>query len=137
MMAKRVIAAGVCGVVSAFIVVALIEGVAHAVYAPAVMPDLSAPEAMAAYIRSMPIGAFLFVLAAYLLATVAGGFVAAAVARRHAMPFAIVVGVLILAASVANFVALPHPAWFVVATFIGVPLAAWITGRAARRWAPA
>jgi hypothetical protein len=136
MTAKRVIAAGVCGVVSAFLVVALVEGVAHAVYAPAVMPDLSVPGAMEAFIATMPLGAFLFVLAAYLLATIAGGVVASAIARRHAMAFAIVVGVLILAASIANFVALPHPVWFVMATLVGVPLTAWLTGRTARRWAP-
>jgi hypothetical protein len=124
-------------VVSAFIVVALVEGMAHAIYAPAVMPDLSVPGAMEAFIATMPLGAFLCVLAAYLLATIAGGFVAAAIARRHAMVFAVVVGALILAASVANFVALPHPAWFIVVTLVSVPLAAWLTGRTARRWAPA
>jgi hypothetical protein len=53
------------------------------------------------------------------------------------MTFAVVVGTLILAASIANFIALPHPAWFVVATLVGVPVTAWLTGRTARRWAPA
>jgi hypothetical protein len=137
MTAKRVIAAGVCGVVSAFIVVAVVEGIGHAVYAPATLPDLSVPGAMEAFIAAMPLGAFLFVLAAYVLATIAGALVAVAIARRYAMPFALVVGGLILAASVMNFVVLPHPTWFVVATLVGVPIAAWLTGRTARRWAPA
>jgi hypothetical protein len=98
---------------------------------------MSDPRAVAAFMRSMPLGAFLFVLAAYLLATMAGGVLAATIARRHGMRLAIIVGALILTASVANFIALPHPAWFVVATVAGVPAAAWLTGRAARRWAPA
>jgi MFS family permease len=129
--------AGVAGAFSAFVVVAVVEGVGHAIYAPAIMPDMSDPEAVAAFIRAMPLGAFLFVLAAYLLATVAGGVIAAVLARRHGMRLAIIVGALILTASVANFVALPHPAWFVAATLVGVPAAAWLTGRAVSQRAPA
>ena len=129
--------AGVAGAFSAFVVVAVVEGIGHAIYAPAVMPDTADADAVAAFIRSMPLGAFLFVLGAYLLATIAGGVIAALLARRHGMRLAIVVGALILTASAANFVALPHPAWFVAATVIGVPVAAWLTGRAASRWAPA
>jgi hypothetical protein len=53
------------------------------------------------------------------------------------VPVTVLVGALILAASVMNFVVLPHPTWFIVATLVGVPLSAWLTGRTARRWAPA
>jgi hypothetical protein len=129
--------AGVAGAFGAFVVVAVVEGIGHAIYAPAAMPDMSDAEAVAAFVASMPLGAFLFVLAAYLLATAAGGLIAAAIARRHGMRLAIIVGALILTASVANFIALPHPAWFVAATLAGVPAAAWLTGRTASRWAPA
>jgi len=132
----RMAMAGVAGVASAFLVIAAIELVAHAVYAPSVMPDVSTPEAMAAYIASMPLGAFLFVLAAYVAGTVVGGFVGIVIARRHAMRFACLAGGLIVLASIANFVAIPHRTWFVVATLVDVPLVAWLTGRAGRAWAP-
>jgi hypothetical protein len=133
----RAALAAVAGVGSAFLVIAAIELVAHAVYAPAVMPDVRTPEAMAAYVDSMPLGAFLFVLGAYVAGTVVGGFVGTAIARRHAMRFACLAGGLILLASIANFVLVPHPTWFVVATLIDVPLAAWLTGLFGRVWAPA
>jgi len=129
--------AGVAGVGSAFLAIAAIELVAHAVYAPAVMPDVSTPKAMAAYVDSMPLGAFLFVLAAYDAGTVVGGLVGIAIARRHAMRFAVLAGGVILLASIVNFVLVPHPVWFVVATLIDVPLAAWLTGLFGRAWAPA
>lgn len=128
--------AGVAGVGSAVLVVAAIELVAHAVYAPSVMPDVSTPEKMAAYVSSMPLGAFLFVLAAYVAGTVVGGFVGTAIACRYAMRFASVAGGLILLGSIANFAVVPHPAWFVAATFVGIPLAAWLTGLAGRSLAP-
>ena len=129
--------AGVVGAVSAFVVVAVVEAIGHAVHAPATPADLATPAAMAAFVASLPVGAFLFVFAAYVLATLAGGLIAALVARRHAMRLALIVGGLILAGAAVNFVVLPHPAWFVVATLIGVPAAAWLAGRTGRRWAPA
>ena len=129
--------AGVAGAFSAFVVVAVVEAIGHAIYAPATMPDTSDPEAVAAFVRSMPIGAFLFVLAAYLSATIAGGLVAAAIAPRHAVRLAAVVGGLILLAAAVNFVAIPHPGWFIAATVVGVPLAAWLTRRVGQRWSPA
>ena len=128
--------AGVAGVGSAVLVVAAIELVAHAIYAPSVMPDVSTPEAMAAYVDSMPLGAFLLVLAGYVAGTVVGGIVGIVVARRHAMRFACLAGGMILLGAIAVFVRMPHPTWFVVATLVDIPLVAWLTGRAGRAWTP-
>ena len=128
--------AGVAGVGSAVLVVAAIELVAHAVYAPSVMPDVSTPEAMAANVDAMPLGAFLLVLAGYVAGTVVGGIVGIVVARRHAMRFACLAGGMILLGAIAVFVRMPHPTWFVVATLVDIPLVAWLTGRAGRAWTP-
>src|SRR6187431_1132432 len=99
----RMAMAGVAGVGSAVLVVAAIELVAHAVYAPRVMPDVSTPEAVAAYVDSMPLGAFLLVLAGYVAGTVVGGIVGIVVARRHAMRFAFLAGGMILLGAIAVF----------------------------------
>ena len=128
--------AGVAGVGSAVLVVAAIELVAHAIYAPSVMPDVSTPEAMAAYVDSMPLGAFLLVLAAYVAGTAVGGIAGIVIARRHAMRFACLAGGMILLGAIAVFVKMPHPTWFVVATLVDIPLVAWLTGRAGRAWTP-
>jgi pimeloyl-ACP methyl ester carboxylesterase len=129
--------AGLAGVVTGGAVVGVIEAVGHMVYAPATPADLSTREAMAAFVRTLPVGAFLFVLAAYVAGTAAGGYIATLVARRHAARFAWVVGSLILVGAVVNFFAIPHPAWFVVATMVAVPLAAFLTGRAGQALEPA
>jgi hypothetical protein len=131
------ILAGVAGVVTGGAVVALVEAVGHWTYAPATPFDPASREAMEAFIRTLPIGAFLFVLAAYLLGTAAGAVAATLVARRHAPRFAWIVGSLILAGAVVNFFAIPHPAWFVVATVVAVPLTALLAGRAAQALEPA
>jgi hypothetical protein len=44
------------------------------------------------------------------------------------------VGALMMAACIINLVLIPHPTWFMVATAVGVPAAAWITGRTTRSW---
>lgn len=133
----RMFLAGLAGVVTGGAVVGVIEAVGHMVYAPATPADLSTREAMAAFVRTLPVGAFLFVLAAYVAGTAAGGYIATLVARRHAARFAWVVGSLILVGAVVNFFAIPHPAWFVVATMVAVPLAAFLTGRAGQALEPA
>jgi hypothetical protein len=122
--------AGLAGVVAGGVVVGVVEAIGHTVHAPATPADLSTPEAMAAFVRTLPLGAFLFVLAAYVAGTVAGGLMATLVARRYAARFAWVVGSLILLGAIVNFVAIPHPAWFTVVTLVAVPVAAWLTGRA-------
>jgi len=91
---------------------------------------------MAAYVDSMPLGAFLLVLAGYVAGTVVGGIVGIVVARRHAMRFAFLAGGMILLGAIAVFVRMPHPTWFVVATLVDIPLVAWLTGRAGRAWTP-
>src|SRR5687768_768961 len=106
----RMGAAAVVGVVCAVAVIAAIELVSHAIYAPANPPDMNDPAAMAAFIQSMPLGAFLFVLGAYLAGTLSGGLVAALIARRHATRLAWIIGGVILVASAVNFLVLPHPA---------------------------
>jgi hypothetical protein len=130
----RMVGAGVAGVLAAVVVVALIEAVSHAIYAPTAAQDLSTPDAMAAFVATLPLGAFLFVLGAYVAGTFAGGIVAAAIARRRAMLFAGIVGACILLGSVINFALIPHPVWFIAATIVGVPLVAFATGRLGGTW---
>ena len=127
--ALRSVIAGVAGVVTAFAVVAIGEAIGHAVYPLPEGMDFSDPVKVRELVASMPLGAFLFVLGSWIAATFAGGFVAGAIARAKAMPLALVVGGLMMAACLANLFLIPHPTWFAVATVVGVPAAAWSTGR--------
>ena len=128
----RSVLAGVAGIVTAFIVVAIGEAIGHAVYPLPEGMDFSNPAAVRALVASMPLGAFLFVLGSWIAATFAGGLVAGAIARPRAMTLALVVGALMLATCAINLAIIPHPTWFAIATVVGVPAAAWITGRTLR-----
>ena len=120
------IAAGVAGIVIAGALVWLVEMIGHSVYPPPPGLDFANPEAMRAYIATMPIGAFLFVGGAWFIATLAGTFAACKIGDAKPMIFAIVVGGLMLIATAANLMMIPHPLWFSILGVIGILVAAWL-----------
>ncbi len=126
----RTAVATVAGLFLAFGLIAAIEVVGHALYPP---PGLNAPEPVPPppSLDGVPLGALVFVLAAWTIATFAGGFVAAKIDGVRPRLLAGIVGVVVLAASVANLAVMAHPPWFSAAALIGIPVAAWLAGRAA------
>ena len=105
---------------------------AQVAYPPPAGVDFNKPEALATYVERLPLGALLFVLAAWILATFVGGLVAGWIARRRAVIVAAVVGALVLAATIANVMLIPHPAWMVVVGVAGIAAAAYAAGRIMR-----
>jgi predicted acyltransferase len=75
----------------------------------------------------------LVVLVGWILAPFAGGLVASRVAARSRRQYAWVIAGVLLAATLANLRAVPHPAWMVVGGLIGVPAAGWLAARLAPR----
>ena len=122
-MARKLLAL-LAGVLTAIIVIGIIEYIAHLLYAPTVPPDRSNPEAMRAFIAAMPAGAFLLILLAYAAGTFVGGVVAGRIARSTAWRHAGSIGGLILLFALMNIVVLPHPLWFTVSAIIVMPLMA-------------
>ena len=82
------------------------------------VPNITEPEAFAAFIETLPIGAFLFLLFAHSLGTLISAF-SATLISGHSRPVpAIVVGVLMLSAGVINLISIPHPVWFQISEVI-------------------
>ncbi len=126
--------ATLAGIVVAVLMIGTVQYISHKLFAPAVMPDMSDPAAVRAFVMSMPIGAFLMVLFSYMLGAFVGGMVAVRVAARvspHTKPMvcAGIVGGFVLAASLMNVVMIPHPIWFVVALVVAIPASAWLVLR--------
>jgi hypothetical protein len=113
----RLFLAAVTGVVTAFVIVAGVEALGHALYPPPPGLDLTDSARFAEYVRSIPVEAMLFVIIAWFSGTLGGGLVAIIVARRRAALLAGIVAGLLLAGAVVNLVAMPHPIWF---AFVGV-----------------
>ena len=120
----RNIGAGIAGVVIAMLSVWLVQMVGHAVYP---LPDGLDPkdmEAMKAYVETLPVGAFLFVIASYFVGTTAGTCAACAIGTMLPRVFAIFIACLMLIGTAMNVAMIPHPTWFIVVAVIAIVIGA-------------
>ena len=91
--------------------------------------DMQDPEQMKAYVATLPVQAFLVVLAAHVGQAGIGGWIAARLGRSRPMLLSGVIGVLTALGAAYNQVVLDGPTWM----WVDVPLvlaAAWLVGRA-------
>lgn len=108
------------------LVVGLLEALGHWLYPPPPGLDLHNPEALRAIIDKLPRGAVLMVLIAWAGGSFCGGLVAALVAKTRKTIHAMIVGCLQMLAGGATMLWIPHPAWFVVTSFLIVVPSAWV-----------
>ena len=134
----RSILAVLAGIVVCAVVIAGVEIVGMLAYHPPTDLDPNDREAMARWLGEAPVGALLFVLAAYAVGTLCGSWVAGRLAGRAPVLHGLIVAMFFLGASVVNLIRLPHPLWFAVACLgLFLPVA-WLGGRlASPRRAPA
>lgn len=135
----RGIGATVVGVLVAGLSIAGVEWLGHRLYPPPAGLQANDLEALAAHAATMPIGALLFVLLAWLLGVFLGGLVAVLLAGRRPQLYAGVIAAVILLGAIANFAMIPHPAWFMALTVPTLPLAGFAAAALAgsRSMAPA
>jgi hypothetical protein len=131
----RNVAAIVGGIVIAFVTVMLVDMLNHTIFPPPDGLDFSDPEAIRPYLDTLPIGAFLLIMASSVVAAFVGTLVASFVGSIQPRNCAIIVGGMVFAATVANFIAIPHPLWLAVATLLGVIVSAWLAMQLAERMA--
>lgn len=113
--ALRSIAAVVAGFVVASLVMMLIESINGHVLYPGLAKAAEGVrdrETMRALMANTPLGAFLVVLAGWALGGLAGGWVTAKLSPQGARSPALVLGVLLTLAGVANNLMLAPPVWF-------------------------
>ena len=127
----RNVIATIIGVVTAFVTVMLVDKIGHMVYPAPAGLDFTDPDAIRPYLATLPIGAFLFILASSVVAAFDGTLVACLIGTARARIFGSVVGGFVFAASVANFIAIPHPLWLALATLAGVILSTLLAMRLA------
>ena len=120
------IGAGIAGVVIAGLLVWLVEMLGHTVYPPPTDLNFADPDAMRTYIDALPVGALLFVAAAWFVGTLGGTAAACKIGDARPMIFAIVVGGLMLLGTIFNLVTIPHPLWFSILGVVGIIVAAWL-----------
>ncbi|WP_048920142.1 hypothetical protein [Rufibacter radiotolerans] len=130
----RSILAVLGGVAIGVFTISIIQYLSHQIYPTPADFNLEDTEAVAAYMNSAPTQALLLVLFSYALGSFFGGMVAARYAPARPVIHALIVGILLMAAGIANLVALPHPTWFLVASLlVYLPMAYFGGNMSARR----
>ncbi len=125
----RVIAGLVAGLIVALLAIYVIWLIGLQVYPIAPESSLGDLESQGALIRSMPLGAHIFIALAWLGGAFLGSRTAAQITRRSWAGW--IIAALVACISISNIIMFPHPEWMQVAAFI-VPV---LGGLAGTRWA--
>ena len=122
----RKLFAAIAGIIAAALVVGVIETLGHMMFPPPPDVDLSDPDQLATLIDRLPLAALVFVVAAWLVGSFAGGVVATMIARRETIVPAMAVAAMMLFGALYSLLTIPHPLWMAIAG-IALPLPfAWL-----------
>jgi hypothetical protein len=122
-MGKRILAI-IAGVITAFILIAIVEYLASRVYPAPPGFDYKNKEAVLELMKSMPAGAWWLIILAYVLGSFAGGFVAALISPDKKIRSGTIVGFIAMIAGIFNLFEFENPVWFaIVSTLVYIPSA--------------
>jgi hypothetical protein len=121
----RLVLGVLAGVAAGFATVFLIELISGKLYPMPAGLDPTNAEGMKAYIAGLPGGAFALVLAAMTLGAFDAAAIAAVIAGRRRVA-GWIAGGFIVAATVVNVIAIPHPVWFAAASVVLAATGAWL-----------
>jgi len=122
----RNIAAAVAGLLVALAAIQAVESLGHIVYPPPTGMDFGDPDQLRAILESMPVGAILFIGGAWACGAFAGTLAGALIATAKPLPYAIVVGGIVLAGALTMLIVIPHPWWFTISAPVTVVFGAWL-----------
>lgn len=129
----RSIVVVLAGLVASIVVVTGTDAIVSSLYPLPPGTDMTNREALRQAAAALPVSAFLILLVGWSLASLAGSFVGARWAGRAPVAHGYLVALILLAATVANLVSIPHPVWMWPAALLLIPLAGWAGVRLALR----
>lgn len=132
----RNLGAAVVGVIVAMLTIQVVQMLGHLVYPPPADIEFGEPEQVREYMSTLPVGSILFVGAAWAAGTFLGTLAGALLAKSKPLPYAIVVGGIVLAGAATMLLIIPHPWWFTIAAPVSIIIAAVLAVYLARRLHP-
>ncbi len=126
---KKILAL-VIGLVICVATVALLEQLNHSLFVPssASTADSHDPSVATAFMKNLPVAAYLMVLFAWLAGTAFGIAAASLLIKRVSRLFVPVITGVMLLSTTANFYLLPHPTWLMIAAVVLIPFTGFGTG---------
>ncbi|MEM9579282.1 MAG: hypothetical protein AAF891_01235 [Pseudomonadota bacterium] len=132
----RLTLAPIVGLIAGIALVAVVQAISHLIFEAPQGVDLSTPEAVSAFMATVPLGAKLGVVLSWAAGMFGGGWVARRIAPGQRWVYSSVIALLLLLTCM-NFVTIPHPVWMIVAPFVIAYAAWWVLDARARTTAPA
>lgn len=127
----RLILGIVLGIAAAFATVFAIELAGHQIYPVPSDINLEDPEAMGAFVRSMPPGALALVLIAWFAGAFDGGVVAALISKRAWTVWP--VATLVAVGGIVTILMIPHPALLQIGAVVAPLMGGFAAGLLARK----
>lgn len=121
-MVLRITGGSIVGALIAVITLFVWEVIGHTIFEVPAGLDPNKPEEARAYVAALPFEAKIWVVGGWLVAALFGGLVARALTGKKWPAW--IPAIVILAATFANFVALPFHPWWMIAAGIAAPLLA-------------
>jgi hypothetical protein len=121
------------GIVAGVISIGIIQYIGHAVCPVGADFDSTNIEQVAMKMDQIPLGAKLFVLLAWAIGSLVGGFTATNIAQKNALIAAMITGAVLLFFGILNMIMLPHPFWFWIAAIVVFMPLAWLGHKSAYR----
>jgi hypothetical protein len=116
------------GAIVGYVIVSAIEMINLMLFKPPAGFNFQDPAALKAWIASLPETAFILVIVAWIVGTFVGVLIATRVARWRLA--GLIVGLLMIGATVSNFFRFPHPIWAIAAAILGLVVAIFAGMRA-------
>ncbi len=122
----RDIGAVIAGLAVSIIVIMAVQMVGHSLWPPPEGLDWNDMEVIRTYTSQLPFLALLFPIVSYFLGALAGPFVACRIGNLKPLVFVGIIGIVLLAFTIANLIQIPHPIWFSVLAVAAVIIGAWL-----------
>ena len=132
----RDIGAIIAGLAVSIAVIMAVQMVGHTLWPAPDGLNWNDTEVIRTYTSQLPFLALLFPIVSYFLGALAGPYVACRIGTAQPLLMVGVIGLVLLAFTVANLIQLPHPVWFSVSAIAAVIIGGWLAwqlGASARR----
>ncbi len=96
----------------------LFETIAHFAYPLPADVDTDNAESMKNHMANVPTGAFSLVLSGWMVGSLLAGYFARMISKNNSFRNPLIIGCILEAATIFNFILLPHPIWLIIISLL-------------------
>lgn len=114
------------GLAISFGIIMAVQMLGHSIWPPPTNFDWNDMDAVQKYLSQLPFLALLFPIASYFLGAIGGPLIACRIGTARPVVLVGIIGLILLALTIANLIQIPHPVWFSVLAVAAVIVGGWL-----------